>query len=52
MSIVPGGSTRSAGRWFSPGPPVPPTNKTDCHNITEVLLKVVLNTITPKLISV
>jgi hypothetical protein len=23
------------------------TNKTDCHNITEILLKVVLNTITP-----
>jgi hypothetical protein len=23
------------------------TNKTDCHDITEILLKVVLNTITP-----
>jgi hypothetical protein len=23
------------------------TNKTDCHNMTEILLKVVLNTITP-----
>ena len=21
------------GRWFSPGPPVSSTNKTDCHNI-------------------
>jgi spore coat protein CotF len=26
--------------------PVSPTNKTDCHNIIEILLKVVLNTIT------
>jgi hypothetical protein len=33
------------GRWFSPGPPVPSTNKTDCRDITEILLKVVLNTI-------
>jgi hypothetical protein len=30
------------GRWFSPGPPVSSTNKTDWHNITEILLKVVL----------
>jgi hypothetical protein len=31
-----------AGQWFSPGtPPI----KTDCHNITKILLKVVLNTI-------
>jgi hypothetical protein len=34
------------GRWFSPGIPVSSTNKTDCHNITEILLKVALNTIT------
>jgi hypothetical protein len=34
------------GRWFSPGPPVFPTNKTDRHDITEILLKVVLITIT------
>ena len=33
------------GRWFSPGPPVSSTNKTDCHDITEILLKVALNTI-------
>ena len=26
------------GRCFSPGPPVSPTNKTDCHDITEILL--------------
>jgi hypothetical protein len=25
--------------------PVPSTNKTDCHDITEILLKVALNTI-------
>jgi hypothetical protein len=34
------------GRWFSPGPSVSPTNKTDRHDITEILLKVVLSTIT------
>ena len=34
-----------AGQWFSPGTPVSSTNKTDCHNITEILLKVALNTI-------
>jgi hypothetical protein len=37
----------TAGRWFSPGTPVSSTNKTDCHDITEILLKVVLNTLTP-----
>jgi hypothetical protein len=31
--------------WFSLGPLVSSTNKTDRHNITEILLKVVLNTI-------
>ena len=35
-----------AGRWFSPGAPVSYTNKTDRHIITELLLKVALNTIT------
>ena len=30
-----------------PRTPVSSTNKTDCHNITEILLKVALNTITP-----
>jgi hypothetical protein len=34
-----------AGQWFSPSTTVSSTNKTDCHNITEILLKVVLNTI-------
>jgi hypothetical protein len=33
-------------RWFSQGPPVSFTNKTDRHNINEILLKVALNTIT------
>ena len=32
-------------RWFSPGTPVSLTNKTDRHDITEILLKVALNTI-------
>jgi hypothetical protein len=30
---------------FSPGTPVSSTNKTDLHDITEILLKVALNTI-------
>jgi hypothetical protein len=37
----------AAGRWFSLGTPVSSTNKTDCHNVTEILLKVALNTIAP-----
>jgi hypothetical protein len=32
------------GWWFSPGNPVSSTNKTD-HDITEILLKMALNTI-------
>ena len=35
----------ATGRWFSPGTPVSSTNKTDHYNITEILLKVALNTI-------
>jgi hypothetical protein len=35
-----------AGQWFSLGTPVSSTNKTDHHNITEILLKMELNTIT------
>ena len=34
-----------AGRWYSLGTPVYSSNKTDCHDITEILLKVALNTI-------
>jgi hypothetical protein len=38
------------GGWlFSPGTPVSSTNKNDHHDITEILLKVVLNTINPNL---
>ena len=33
------------GQWFSPGTPVSSTNKTGCHDIAEILLKVALNTI-------
>jgi hypothetical protein len=32
----------ATGRWFSPTPPVSSTNKTDRHDITEILLKVVV----------
>jgi hypothetical protein len=35
-----------AGGWFSPVTPVSSTNKTYHHNITEIMLKVPLNTIT------
>ena len=30
---------------FSPGTPIFPTNKTDRHDVTEILVKVALNTI-------
>ena len=36
---------RQVGAWFSPSPPVSSTNKIDRYDITEILLKVVLNTI-------
>ena len=36
---------RKTSRWFCPGPPVSSTNKTYRHDITEILLKVALNTI-------
>ena len=32
------------GRWFSSDTPVSSTNKTGCHDIAEILLKVPLNT--------
>ena len=35
----------ATGRWFSPGTSDSSTNKTDRHDITEILLKVALNTI-------
>ena len=33
-----------SGQWFSPGTPVSLTNKTDRHDIAEILLKVALST--------
>ena len=33
------------GRWFPPGTPASSTTKTGRHDITEILLKVTLNTI-------
>jgi hypothetical protein len=33
------------GRWFSPGTSVSSTNKTDRHDITEILVRLALNTI-------
>jgi len=42
----------AAGQWFSTGTPVSSTNKTNSHDITQILLKMALNTITltlPKL---
>jgi hypothetical protein len=37
----------AAGWWFSSGTPVSFTDKTDRHDIAEILLKVVFNTIIP-----
>ena len=37
----------ATGRWFSPGTLISSINKTDSHDIAEMLLKVALNTITP-----
>ena len=34
----------TTGRWFSPGTLISSTNKTNRHDITEILLKVSLNT--------
>jgi hypothetical protein len=32
------------GQWFSLGTPISSTNKTDRYDVTEILLKVALNT--------
>jgi hypothetical protein len=37
--------TNATGQWFFPGPPVSSANGTDRHDITEIMLKVALNTI-------
>ena len=42
----------AAGRWFSLSPPVFSTNKTDRHDIIEVLSKVALNTINLNLVNI
>jgi hypothetical protein len=42
----------ATGRWFSPVPPVSSTNKTDRHDITEILLKVALSNIKPTKIDI
>ena len=39
----------ATGRWFSLGPLVSSTNKTDRHDITEILLKMALSTIKTKI---
>ena len=36
----------ATGRWFSPGIPISSTNKTDHHDLTEIVLKVVLTIVT------
>ena len=41
----------ATGQWFYPGTPVSSTNKIDLHDITEILLKVSLNSITLTLTS-
>ena len=40
----------ATGLWSSLGTPVPFINQTDCHDITEILLSVALNTINQTLI--
>ena len=42
----------ATSRWFPPGPPVSSTNKTDHHDITEILLKVALKIIKQPIFSV
>jgi hypothetical protein len=39
-------------QWFSPGTPISSTNKTDCYDITEILMKVALNTKTKMIIGI
>jgi hypothetical protein len=42
----------ATGQWFSPDTPVSSINKTDRHDITEILLKVALNTISQPIINI
>jgi hypothetical protein len=39
----------AVGRWFSTVTHVSATNKSNCHDITEILLKVALNTTHPRI---
>ena len=39
-----------ADQWFSPGTPVSSTNKTDCLDVTEILLKVAVSILTLTLV--
>jgi energy-converting hydrogenase Eha subunit E len=41
-----------AGWWFSPGTLISSTNKSDRHDITEILLKIALNTISIALLCI
>jgi hypothetical protein len=43
--VIKVGQLLVTGQCFSPGTPVSSINKTDCHDIAEILLKVALNTI-------
>jgi hypothetical protein len=40
-------TTLAAGRWFPAGTLISSTDVTDRHDITEILLNMALNTITP-----
>jgi hypothetical protein len=46
MDICDCKSKTATGQWFSLGTLVSSSNKTDRHDISEILLKVALNTIT------
>jgi hypothetical protein len=41
----------AAGQWFYLGTPISSTNQSDCHEITDILLKVALNPITLNILS-
>jgi hypothetical protein len=45
FNVVMLGRKHRVKHWFSLGNPVSPTNKSDPHDIAEILLKVALNTI-------
>ena len=44
VNFITCGCLLAHGRWLSPGTPDSSTTKTGCHDIAEILLKVVLNT--------